>query len=70
MKKQITNKANVYFGNIFCQKLIRIIVSRICCTSKLMLGDLSGHESRSNNDIKKLFDNYSTFNKLTAQHIL
>ena len=59
------NIANVYFGNVFCQKLIRIIVCRICCTSKLMLGDLSRHKSsRSNNDIKKLFDNYSAFYKI------
>ena len=51
---------NVYFDKIFCQKLIRNIISRICCTSRLLIGDLSRH---ANTDTlyktQKLYDDYS-----------
>ena len=34
---------NVYFDRNFCKRLIRVVLSRICSTSQLMLGDLSRH---------------------------
>ena len=34
---------NVYFDAAFCERLIRVVISRICSTSQLMLGDLSRH---------------------------
>ena len=39
---------NVYCNKEFCEKIVRIIISRICSTSKLMLGDLSRHYSKNN----------------------
>ena len=34
---------NVYFGQEFCRRLIRVVSSRISTTSKLMFGDLGRH---------------------------
>jgi len=47
-------KKNTNFSKAFCDKLLRIIVSRICATSQLMLGDLSRHyNQRTAKDIDK-----------------
>ena len=53
---------NVYCNKEFCEKIVRIIISRICSTSKLMLGDLSRHYSKKNDKNMtryKAFDSYS-----------
>ena len=47
---------------IFCQKLIQIInvISRICCTLKLLVGDLSRYASNDTSlQIERFYDDYS-----------
>jgi len=39
--------ANPYYNKQFCNKVITVIIPRICATSKLMVGDLSRHINRS-----------------------
>ena len=34
---------NVYYNPIFCHKLQRVVLSRICCTLQMLSGDLSRH---------------------------
>ena len=63
-EKTLDNVLNVYFDNTFCKKLIRVIGSRICCTSKLLLGDLSRHKNvQSSFAAIKLYLEYSALYK-------
>ena len=39
------NCENVYLSKTFCEKILHVIIGRICTTSQLMLGDLSRHYS-------------------------
>ena len=45
---------NVYFAQEFCRRLIRVVLSRISTTSKLMLGDLGRHAPVNTKNITNL----------------
>ena len=65
-KKQSTMEEkheNAYCNHTFFEKLIRVIICRICTTSQLMLGDHYRHKKDSKKvreDNAKIYDNYST----------
>ena len=64
-KKSDHHVAHVYLGKILSEKLVRVTASRICCTSKLLFGDLSQHKKISSRcTAVKLYDDYSAFLKL------
>ena len=44
-KDSVANE-NSYEGTEFCEKLVKIVISRISATSQLMLGDLSRHHQK------------------------
>ena len=53
---------NAYCDKNFCQKLIRVVISGICCTSKLMIGDLSRHKKLELNGKNEIcYNEYSVF---------
>ena len=68
-KDSVANE-NSYEGKEFCEKLIRIIISRISTTSQLMLGDLSRHHQKpldnANDEIKTIYKQYQKKHKQLA----
>ena len=55
---------NVYCNKEFCEKIVCIIISRICSTSKLMLGDLSRHYSKKNDTNMTRYKAYDTYSQM------
>ena len=63
-------KPNCYnFNSGFCEIILRFLVSRICTTSQLILGNLSRHCTKGSNN-KRTYQNYSNmFENLASKKI-
>lgn len=59
---------NLYYSVQFCKPLHRIILSRICCTSKIMLGDLSRHITAQTSENEKHY--FNDYRKVYAKMIV
>ena len=61
--------SNVYLNPGLCQTILRFLVSRICTTSQLMLGNLSRHCIKGSNN-ERTYQNYSNmFENLASKKI-
>ena len=58
------DKRNMYYAPKFSFKLLKVVLSRICCTSRIMLGDLSRFSPADGPSTSKTCEQYLNFEKL------